>query len=109
MNNKIITINNTEYVRLNKTLAKRAFDLGMNILVYGDNANPYSEWVQPCVFTKDDDSFDEHLNAFTYYNYDFILRICKYYISEEDNARLMKLRIDSLRKYQKRSYELKIK
>lgn len=74
MNNIIITLNNKNYKRVNKTTARKLFNEGHTIGFIPCNANPHSAWT-PVVFRDKHDpdcgndlNFDKFVNSFEYYN-----------------------------------------
>lgn len=65
-------LNNTtlNYTRINKSEARKLYNLGRPIMVLPCKANPNSPWFSNSTVTKEstDKDFDTLVNEFTYYN-----------------------------------------
>ena len=83
MNNEIITLEGINYKRVNKTIARNAFNNGVSVGFCPVKVNPLSPWGF-IVFRNNEDNlqFDNFLNHFEYYNcqYNELGKYTKFYI-----------------------------
>ena len=80
--------NSDQYARIRKDLARRLFNEGKTIYLTPSNvaASDSNPWIKPCAISNESRrNFDDHVNAYEYYNCNYELGYyTNFWISEDD-------------------------